>query len=145
MRSTSSSVTSSSERGRRHQPRRSSDDSDDDDDRKPHASTDDDSDDDIDANTESGRPKVTSMRCRHGEREPKNRETGGTRPLQPTLQQPRRIYPRIGLSKPEAMSVALPPRPLYVTPLPEDRNEFERQNWMYIHDGRWGSGKGSTV
>ena len=94
MRSASTSATSSSsERGHRHQTRRSSDDSDDD--RKPHASTEDDSDDNIDVHTISGKLKVTYMRRKKGEREPKNRETGGTRPLQPTLQQPRMVYVRL--------------------------------------------------
>ena len=140
MRSASSSATRNSKRGHRHQSRSSSDDIDDD--RKPPAPTDVDSDDNTDVNTESGRLRVTYMRRRHGEREPRNRLTGDIRPLQPTLQQPRRGYSQIEWSEPEAMSTALPPRPTYVPPRPKDREEFERQNWMYIHNGRWGEWSG---
>ena len=82
------------------------------------------------------------MSRRHGDREPRNHPTGDTRPLQPTLEQPRRGYSRIDWSKTEKISTALPPRPTYVPPLPEDSEEFERQNWMYIHDGRWGDWSG---
>ena len=141
MRSASPRATSSSsERGCRHQTRRSSDEIHYD--RKPSAPTDDDSDDHPDASAESARLKVTYMRRRHGEREPRNRPTGDIRPLQPTLQQPRRGYSQIEWSEPEAMSTALPPRPTYVPLIPEDREEFERQNWMYIHNGRWGDWPG---
>ena len=100
---TSSGTSSSNERGRKHQSRESSDDSDDDD-RKPHAPSDNDLDDYIAVNTEEGKLKVTYMRRRYGKREERNRPTGDTRPLHPTLQQPRSGYSRIDWSKPATSS-----------------------------------------
>ena len=71
------------------------------------------------------------MRRGKGEWESENRETK-IRPLQPSLQPPRLVYPRIDWSKPKTATT----RPIYVPPLPEEREEFERINYMYINDGR---------
>ena len=102
MQSTIAAATSNSEEeGSRHQPRESSDDSDDDDGYQAHEHSDDDSADevvikkesDVDVNTEEGRLRETYMRRGKGEWEPENRET--IRPLNPSLQSPRLVYPRI--------------------------------------------------
>ena len=82
------------------------------DDRKPHALTVDDSNDTPDTNTEVARIKVTYRRREPGEREPKNHPTGNIRPPQPSLQQPRRVYPRIDWSQDNALAMTSTPRPI---------------------------------
>ena len=79
-------------------------------------------DENIDVDTEEGRMKETYIRRRKGEREPRNIETR-IRPLQPLLQPPRIIYPRIDWDNPQTDLVYT--KPMYIPPLPEDREEFE--------------------
>ena len=83
--------------------------------------------------------KETYMRRRKGEHQSRNIETR-IRPLQPSLQPPRIIYPRIDWSNPNINAVIT--RPMYVPPLPEDREQFEMDNWMWLHDRRWGEWTG---
>ena len=115
--------TSSSERGRMHQKRSSSHDSVDD--RKTHALA---VYDNPDTSTECARLKVTYGRRQPNECEPKHRPTGNICPQQPSLQQPRRVYPRIDWSQASALAMTTTPRSIYVEPLPEDREEFEIAN-----------------
>ena len=92
-------------------------------------------DSDTDVYTEEGKMKETYMRRKKGEHKPRNIDIRIRSP-QPSLQTPRVRYGMIDWNNPNGNVNRV--RPMYVPPLPEDREQFLLENSQWIHDGRWG-------